>query len=52
VSGWPSTIQIKRAKLLPFGDDDQRIGAFGAFVFIVALGQLGQHLYLLHATGS
>ncbi len=32
-------VEIERAELLPFGDDDQRIGAFGAAIGAVAIGR-------------
>src|SRR5205085_4280220 len=43
-------VEIKRSELLPFGHDDQCIGAFRAVVGAVAVDDVGQHLpRLLHA---
>ena len=44
-------IEIERAELLPFRDDDQRIGALGAVVGSVAIGhaRCSICLRLLHA---
>ena len=52
-TGRPSLLQaveIERAELVPFGDDDERVGALGAAIGVVAVVDVGQHLpRLLHA---
>ena len=46
------TLKIKRAKLIPFGGDHQRIGAVGARISAIAVGHVLQNgLGLVHAGG-
>src|SRR5205085_8482375 len=45
-------VEVERPELHPFGDDDDRIGAFRAGIGILAIGDVRQlTLGLLHADG-